>query len=128
MRITWHPIRSFLIESSFAQRDSGCSVENFFAYGEIRRSEWIYPASGALRARECALSFAGSRICRIDKKPRGICIFGVSMKNASERAAALVHSAIRDCITLRLTFMRVGFWGRVHVPLSGVGVFSVALV
>jgi hypothetical protein len=35
---------------------------------------------------------------------------------------------MQDRITDRLTFTHVDFFGDVHAPLSGVGVFSIALV
>jgi hypothetical protein len=49
-----------------------------------------------------------------------------------KKCARILRSALRvtlrDRIVDRLTFADIGFCSRVHAPLSGVGVFSIALV
>jgi len=63
MRITWRPIRSFLIESTSAQRSAGASVEKIFDLGKTDTvtpfATW--PASNEIdfhRAREIRIRFA----------------------------------------------------------------------
>jgi hypothetical protein len=104
------------------------SVEKFFAHGEnpMQRVD-LCRVRRAARAQVCAVvrsivHFRDQRKAAWNRR------FQHAEKKTARTPSGAAHVAMRDRITDRLTFMRAGFCGRVHASLSGVGVFSVALV